>query len=141
MKHSKRVKPAQDQIGFEEYRHTSYVAPVCLRPSGLRRDSLRLSAPSVSSRLPARRAEARKTRRLVGARGFEPPTPSPPDWCANRAALRSAAPTCTTSLPMVQGEGSEHRTTSRHAPQARARVLDAFATRQSLPTRPRLGET
>ena len=27
---------------------------------------------------------------LVGARGFEPPTPSPPDWCANQAALRSA---------------------------------------------------
>ena len=26
---------------------------------------------------------------LVGARGFEPPTPSPPDWCANQAALRS----------------------------------------------------
>jgi hypothetical protein len=28
---------------------------------------------------------------LVGAPGFEPGTPSPPDWCANRAALRSAA--------------------------------------------------
>ena len=28
-------------------------------------------------------------KRLVGARGFEPPTPSPPDWCANQAALRS----------------------------------------------------
>jgi hypothetical protein len=27
---------------------------------------------------------------LVGAPGFEPGTPSPPDWCANRAALRSA---------------------------------------------------
>jgi hypothetical protein len=27
--------------------------------------------------------------KLVGARGFEPPTPSPPDWCANQAALRS----------------------------------------------------
>ena len=26
---------------------------------------------------------------LVGAPGFEPGTPSPPDWCANRAALRS----------------------------------------------------
>lgn len=26
---------------------------------------------------------------LVGAAGFEPTTPSPPDWCANRAALRS----------------------------------------------------
>jgi hypothetical protein len=26
---------------------------------------------------------------LVGAAGFEPATPSPPDWCANRAALRS----------------------------------------------------
>ena len=28
-------------------------------------------------------------KRLVGARGFEPPTPSPPDWCANQTALRS----------------------------------------------------
>jgi hypothetical protein len=26
---------------------------------------------------------------MVGARGFEPPTPCPPDKCANRAALRS----------------------------------------------------
>ncbi len=25
---------------------------------------------------------------LVGARGFEPPTPRPPVWCANQAALR-----------------------------------------------------
>ena len=29
---------------------------------------------------------------MVGAAGFEPATPSPPDWCANRAALRSAGP-------------------------------------------------
>ena len=28
---------------------------------------------------------------MVGARGFEPPTPCPPDKCANRAALRSDA--------------------------------------------------
>jgi hypothetical protein len=26
---------------------------------------------------------------MVGAGRFELPTPSPPDWCANRAALRS----------------------------------------------------
>ena len=26
---------------------------------------------------------------LVGAAGFEPATPSPPDWCANQAAPRS----------------------------------------------------
>ena len=26
---------------------------------------------------------------LVGAAGFEPTTPSPPDWCANQAAPRS----------------------------------------------------
>ena len=25
---------------------------------------------------------------MVGARGFEPPTPGPPDQCANQAALR-----------------------------------------------------
>ena len=29
---------------------------------------------------------------MVGARGFEPPTPCPPDKCANRAALRSDTP-------------------------------------------------
>ncbi len=28
---------------------------------------------------------------MVGARGFEPPTPGPPDRCANRTALRSVA--------------------------------------------------
>ena len=27
-------------------------------------------------------------RKMVGARGFEPPTPGPPDQCANQAALR-----------------------------------------------------
>ena len=27
---------------------------------------------------------------IVGARGFEPPTPRPPVWCANQAALRPA---------------------------------------------------
>src|SRR5215469_14746 len=26
---------------------------------------------------------------MVGAAGFEPTTPSPPDWCANQAAPRS----------------------------------------------------
>ena len=26
---------------------------------------------------------------MVGARGFEPPTPGPPDQCANRTAPRS----------------------------------------------------
>src|SRR5690606_7714036 len=30
--------------------------------------------------------------RLVGAGRFELPTPSPPDWCANQAALRSDRP-------------------------------------------------
>ena len=32
---------------------------------------------------------SRMLENLVGAAGFEPATPSPPDWCANRAALRS----------------------------------------------------
>ena len=27
---------------------------------------------------------------MVGAAGFEPATPSPPDWCANQTAPRSA---------------------------------------------------
>ena len=39
---------------------------------------------------------------MVGAARFELATPSPPDWCANRAALRSDAQTCTTSPPGVQ---------------------------------------
>jgi len=33
-------------------------------------------------------SQANPLKLMVGARGFEPPTPSPPDWCANRAALR-----------------------------------------------------
>jgi hypothetical protein len=30
-----------------------------------------------------------RLRKMVGTRGFEPPTPKPPAWCANQAALRS----------------------------------------------------
>src|SRR3954454_1813725 len=41
---------------------------------------------------------------LVGAPRFELGTPSPPDWCANRAALRSAAAIAT--LPGAQAQGS-----------------------------------
>jgi hypothetical protein len=40
---------------------------------------------------------------LVGAPGFEPGTPSPPDWCANRAALRSAKRTSTLPWRGAQG--------------------------------------
>jgi hypothetical protein len=43
---------------------------------------------------------------LVGARGFEPPTPSPPDWCANQAALRSDPPL----LPALGLKVNDHRT-------------------------------
>lgn len=31
---------------------------------------------------------AERATKKVGASGFEPPTPSPPDWCANQAAPR-----------------------------------------------------
>ena len=37
-------------------------------------------------------------------RGFEPPTPSPPDWCANQAALRSAAPLLPRAATRVNGK-------------------------------------
>src|SRR5262249_22062531 len=40
---------------------------------------------------------------VVGAPGFEPGTPSPPDWCANRAALRSARVISTMGFSRVQG--------------------------------------
>ena len=41
---------------------------------------------------------------LVGAPRFELGTPSPPDWCANRAALRSASgATSTLAPPAAQG--------------------------------------
>src|SRR5215470_20165961 len=36
-----------------------------------------------------RRSELSYCFYLVGAGRFELPTPSPPDWCANQAALRS----------------------------------------------------
>jgi hypothetical protein len=42
---------------------------------------------------------------LVGAPGFEPGTPSPPDWCANRAALRSANHNHTSKLPPFGAQG------------------------------------
>jgi hypothetical protein len=32
---------------------------------------------------------SKSLKQLVGAGRFELPTPSPPDWCANQAALRS----------------------------------------------------
>ena len=38
---------------------------------------------------PRRRPESKYLILLVGAPRFELGTPSPPDWCANRAALRS----------------------------------------------------
>jgi hypothetical protein len=57
------------------------------------RDASRLGLfPSASfPRLPAGKAQKCKKylNLLVGAPRFELGTPSPPDWCANRAALRS----------------------------------------------------
>jgi hypothetical protein len=38
---------------------------------------------------------------VVGAPRFELGTPSPPDWCANRAALRSASGATSTLAPLA----------------------------------------
>ena len=53
---------------------------------------------------------------LVGAPRFELGTPSPPDWCANRAALRSAAAIAT--LPGAQAQGRAPTASKRAAPNA-----------------------
>src|SRR6478672_5550653 len=46
--------------------------------------------PSGTPRLELTRQSLRNyLETLVGAAGFEPTTPSPPDWCANQAAPRS----------------------------------------------------
>src|SRR6185312_3171176 len=37
---------------------------------------------------------------------FEPPTPSPPDWCANQAALRSEAPLLPRAIMRVNGKAA-----------------------------------
>src|SRR4051812_12801704 len=47
---------------------------------------------------------------LVGAPRFELGTPSPPDWCANRAALRSARAGTSTLAPQpAQGRAGRPR--------------------------------
>ena len=51
---------------------------------------------------------------LVGAPRFELGTPSPPDWCANRAALRSAAAIAT--LPGAQAQGRAQAASKRAVP-------------------------
>src|SRR6476660_3389141 len=40
--------------------------------------------------------------KMVGAAGFEPTTPSPPDWCANRAAPRPDRSARTIGTPLPQ---------------------------------------
>ena len=42
----------------------------------------------VRYRIDSKRVDVILLKFLVGAAGFEPTTPSPPDWCANRAAPR-----------------------------------------------------
>jgi hypothetical protein len=47
---------------------------------------------------------------MVGAGRFELPTPSPPDWCANQAALRSdGAPVLHGSWRLVNGTAAADR--------------------------------
>ena len=52
---------------------------------------------------------------LVGAGRFELPTPSPPDWCANQAALRSGtcAFSCKTPVPPRPGRFSARHRSGR----------------------------
>ena len=61
---------------------------------------------------------------LVGAAGFEPTTPSPPDWCANRAAprpdrngadYRDALPRTQLFHPAARVLSRAHRTPKRRA--------------------------
>src|SRR5712691_10231965 len=47
---------------------------------------------------------------LVGAPRFELGTPSPPDWCANRAALRSAK---SVGAKLYAGEAARARASRR----------------------------
>src|SRR5215510_12938326 len=46
------------------------------------------ATPRAHSRLTVPKSPDNSMIYLVGAAGFEPTTPSPPDWCANRAAPR-----------------------------------------------------
>src|SRR5258708_30393974 len=65
--------------------------------------------------------------KLVGAERFELSTPSPPDWCANRAALRSDATRAGYSYGF---SASSARRSSRHHPGKRTvgTGTDASAT-------------
>ena len=64
---------------------------------------------------------------LVGAGRFELPTPSPPDWCANQAALRSEPLASTTyvSATMDGAKFGTHLVHADHCPLSiRRRVLE-----------------
>ena len=56
----------------------------------------------MSTRDPGRRRQPALEENMVGARGFEPPTPCPPDKCANRAALRSDGSAYSVGLRQMQ---------------------------------------
>ena len=82
-------------------------------PTARHATQTRHTAPSTLQRL--RDDGSRSHRRfLVGAAGFEPTTPSPPDWCANQAALRSEGAPFAPTRPVGQSrirrpEGSAGR--------------------------------
>ncbi len=70
---------------------------------------------------------------MVGARGFEPPTPSPPDWCANQAALRSA------KRLFCRAAGT--RSTCKHAgDRAHARIMNMRRPDMSATGRANIGQ-
>jgi hypothetical protein len=64
--------------------------------------SKRPSQKFLTEEAPVLKFKRKVAQSLVGAAGFEPTTPSPPDWCANQAAPRSV-PVLTASA--VEGRG------------------------------------
>src|SRR5439155_25883965 len=81
-----------------------------------------LSATFACSRAP--RELANSLISLVGAGRFELPTPSPPDWCANQAALRSEPLASTTYVadPKTATEFGTHLVRADRCPSLYAAV-------------------
>ena len=80
------TNPRSPEVGFGETNPSPSAVERATEPPGAMSKSV---TPLQTRR---RRCSALKLcRKLVGAERFELSTPSPPDWCANRAALRSDA--------------------------------------------------
>src|ERR1700761_9500804 len=69
---------------------------------------------------------------MVGAAGFEPTTPSPPDWCANQAAPRSDIDLSGAFGPEGVRKAADYR--DRSTPQ-QARISRIFRRLLANPTR------